>query len=50
MTDLEYETYEAEIVRLQNENYNSPEAAELQEWLGEQVLADYLESITVESG
>lgn len=44
MTDAEYEAYQARIVELQNDDYGSKEAAQLQAWLGEQVFGDYLES------
>jgi hypothetical protein len=45
MTDEQYEAIQARIVELENENYASKEAAQSQAWLGEQVVADYLESI-----
>ena len=50
MTDQEYEMFQAKIVELQNDDYSSKPAAELQAWLGEQVLADYLESGGVVEG
>lgn len=42
MTDEQYEMTQAKIVELQNDDYASKYAAELQAWLGEQVLGDYM--------
>lgn len=42
MNDTEYLAVQAKIVEIQNDDYASKSAAELQAWLGEQVLGDYL--------
>lgn len=52
MTNELYEAMEAAIARLQNENYNSPEARLLMDLESEWILADYrgevVEGIVVE--
>lgn len=50
MTDEEYEAVCAEIVRLENIDYASPEARALQEWLGDVVLQEYLDGLTIVDG
>jgi hypothetical protein len=42
MNTVSYEEIQARIVELQNDDYASKEAAELQAGLGELVLGDYL--------
>jgi hypothetical protein len=44
MTDEQYEAIQAKIVELQNDDYASKAAAQLQAWLGDQVVDDYLAS------
>jgi hypothetical protein len=50
MTDTEYEMIQAKIAELQNDNYASPEAAQLQAWLGEVVVQEYLDSLSFVDG
>ena len=42
VSNEQYEAIESVIATLRNENYASPEANELESWLNDMVLSDYL--------